>query len=236
MRPTRCSVLEIAIRMRLDLEASYRGRDGVRAFIQSYQDAFGDLTYEPQWIVDLGGDVFVMLLHQSLRGRASGASVEQVSAHRVEFHDGLIVREEVFFAPGHDWTSLAQAVGLDRAELARKAEGLTTSCLSLCAIRGSAQEAGAAPLDDDPARQAGALQDSTRIGAKTGRTSTHCSSLRHAWLSGDRPGEGLPALLRIFASASELGHHPAAAAQTFEAAGAAHDLPLAALHQRSLRR
>jgi hypothetical protein len=68
----------------------------------------------------LGGDVLVMLLHQSLRGRASGASVEQVSAHRVELRDGLIVREEVFFAPGHDWTSLAQAVGLDHAELARR--------------------------------------------------------------------------------------------------------------------
>jgi ketosteroid isomerase-like protein len=107
-------------RMRLDLEASYRGRDGVRVVVQTYQDAFGDWTYEPQWIVDLGGDVFVMLLHQSLRGRASGASVEQVSAHRVELHDGLIVREEVFFAPGHDWTSLAQAVGFDRAELARR--------------------------------------------------------------------------------------------------------------------
>src|SRR5215210_7433978 len=104
--------------MRLDFEASYRGRDGVRAFMQTYQGAFGDSTYEPQWIVDLGGDVFVMLLHHSLRGRASGASVEQVSAHRVKLRDGLIVREEVFFAPGHDWTSLAQAVGLDRAELA----------------------------------------------------------------------------------------------------------------------
>ena len=105
-------------RMRLDLEASYRGRDGVRVFLQTYQDAFGDWTYEPRWIVDLGGDVFVMLLQQSLRGRASGASVEQVSAHRAQLHDGLIVREEVFFAPGHDWTALAQAVGLDRAELA----------------------------------------------------------------------------------------------------------------------
>jgi ketosteroid isomerase-like protein len=107
-------------RMRLDLEASYRGRDGVRIVVQTYQDAFGDWTYEPHWIVDLGDNVFVMLLHQSLRGRASGASVEQVSAHRVEFHDGLIVREEVFFAPGRDWTALAQAVGLDRAELARR--------------------------------------------------------------------------------------------------------------------
>jgi hypothetical protein len=112
-------------RLRLDLEASYRGPDGVRAFLQGFQDAFGDLTYEPQWIVDLGGDRFVMILHHSLRGRASGASVEQLSGHHLELRDGLVVREEIHSAPGHDWASLAQAVGLDPAELVRKAEGLT---------------------------------------------------------------------------------------------------------------
>jgi SnoaL-like domain len=112
-------------RLRLDLEDSYRGRDGVRAFLQGFQDAFGDLTYEPQWIVDLGRDRFVMILHHSLRGRASGASVEQLSGHRLELRDGLVVREEIHSAPGHDWASLAQAVDLDPAELVRKAEGLT---------------------------------------------------------------------------------------------------------------
>jgi hypothetical protein len=107
-------------RTRLDFEASYSGRDGVRAFIQTYQDAFEDSTYEPQWIVDLGDDVFVMLLHHRLRGRASGASVEQVSAHRVKLRNGLVVREEVYAAPGHDWASLAEMVGIDPAELARR--------------------------------------------------------------------------------------------------------------------
>jgi ketosteroid isomerase-like protein len=104
----------------LDFEVSYRGRDGVRAFMQTYQDAFGDSAYEPQWIVDLGGDVFVMLLHHSLRGRASGAPVEQMSAHRVELRDGLVVREVVYSAPRYDWASLAHTVGLDPAELARR--------------------------------------------------------------------------------------------------------------------
>ena len=107
-------------RMRLDFEASYRGREGVRTFMRTYQDAFGDSSYEPQWIVDLGGDVFVMLLHHSLRGRASGAEVEQVSAHRLQLRDGLVVREEVHTAPGHDWEAAARAVGIDPGELARR--------------------------------------------------------------------------------------------------------------------
>ncbi len=106
--------------MRLDFEASYRGPDGLRAFVQTYQDAFGDSTYQPQWIVDLGGDVFVMLVHHNLRGRASGASVEQTIAHRLEIRHGLAVREQVHSAPRQDWASLAQAVGLDPAELARR--------------------------------------------------------------------------------------------------------------------
>jgi ketosteroid isomerase-like protein len=107
-------------RTRLDFEASYSGRDGVRAFIETYQDAFGESTYEPQWVVDLGDDAFVMVLRHSLRGRASGASVEQVSAHRVQLQNGLVVREEVYTAPGHDWVSLAEMVGIDAAELVRR--------------------------------------------------------------------------------------------------------------------
>jgi ketosteroid isomerase-like protein len=104
----------------LDLEPSYRGRDGVRAFIRTFQDAFGDLSYEPQWLVDLGDNVLVMLLKQSLRGRASGVEVGQVSAHRLHMRNGLVAREEVHAGPEHDWEPVMRAVGLDPAELARR--------------------------------------------------------------------------------------------------------------------
>src|SRR4051812_11348693 len=53
-------------------------------------------------------------------------------------------------------------------------------------------------------------------------------------LLANRAGEDLPAGIRIVAL--ELGHHRAASAQTFEAAGAAHDFPHAALDQTPLRR
>ena len=110
--------------LRLDFEPTYHGPDGVRAFVRTYQDAFSESTYEPQWIVDLGGDVLVMLLHHSIRGRASGAQVEQVTAHRIELRNGLIVREEVVTAARHDWGALARGVGLDPAELSQRQSAL----------------------------------------------------------------------------------------------------------------
>jgi SnoaL-like domain len=98
---------------RLDFELPYRGREGVRAFVQTYQDAFGDQSYEPGWIVDLGGDEFVLLVHHSLSGRASGAEVEQVTAQRVQLRKGLVVREEIHTAAGHDWEPVVRQVGLE---------------------------------------------------------------------------------------------------------------------------
>jgi len=97
-----------------DFEESYRGRDGVRAFVQTYQDAFSDLAYEPQWLVDLGGDTFVILVHHSLRGRASGVEVEQITAQRVRVRAGLVVREEVYAGTRHDSEQMMRAIGLDR--------------------------------------------------------------------------------------------------------------------------
>jgi ketosteroid isomerase-like protein len=104
-------------RARLDFEPSYRGRDGVRDFIRTFQEAFGDQSYEPKWLVDLGEGEFVMLLHASLHGRASGAEVAQVSAHRLQIRNGLVVREEVHAGPADDWEPVVRAVGLDPADL-----------------------------------------------------------------------------------------------------------------------
>lgn len=112
--------VEVRTGVTLDMEPSYRGRDGVRVFMRTYQDAFGDLSYEPEWLVDLGGNVLVMLLHHSLRGRVSGVEVEQVSAHRVHLRNGLVAREEVYAAAGNDWEPILTPVGLAPGELARR--------------------------------------------------------------------------------------------------------------------
>ena len=107
-------------RLRLDIDTSYRGRDGIRAFIETYQEVFSGQTYEPEWLVDFGDNRFAMLLHHDLRGRASGIEVEQLSAHLLQLADGLVVREEITTAPATDWETIARAVGIDPAELASR--------------------------------------------------------------------------------------------------------------------
>ena|SRR5215217_2767532 len=111
---------EIRTDSSLDFKPSYLGRDGVRAFVRTYQDAFRDHLYEPRWLIDLDANMLVMLVQHTVRGRASGIEVEQVSAHRLQTRNGLITREEVHAAPGHDWEPVLRAVGLDPAELARR--------------------------------------------------------------------------------------------------------------------
>lgn len=106
-------------RARLDFERSYRGRDGVGDFVRTFQEAFGDQSYEPKWLVDLGEGEFVMLLHASLHGRASGAEVAQLSAHRLQIRNGWVMREEVHVGPADDWEPVVRAVGLDPADLSQ---------------------------------------------------------------------------------------------------------------------
>jgi hypothetical protein len=111
--------VEVRAGTTLDVAPSYRGPDGVRAFVETYQDAFSDQSYAPKWLVDLGGNAFVILVHHSLRGRGSGVEVEQLTAQRLELRKGLVVREDVYAATAQDWEGVVRAVGLDPTDLAR---------------------------------------------------------------------------------------------------------------------
>ncbi len=112
----------------VDFAASYRGRDGVRAFVETYQDAFSSLSYEPEWLVDLGDNMLVILVHHTVRGRASGLEVEQITAQRLQLSKGLVVREDVHAAPVPDRDEVVRAVGLDPPELSREGAGRSSRC------------------------------------------------------------------------------------------------------------
>jgi len=69
----------------------YRGHDGVRSWLRSAEDAWGeDLRSEPEAFFDLGE--YTLLFHTMRgRGKKSGAEVAMPAATVAKWRDGLIV-------------------------------------------------------------------------------------------------------------------------------------------------
>ena len=54
----------------------HRGIEAVRAWIESWAEAFPDLRWEAERILDAGGDQVAAIVQQTGRGAASGVKVE----------------------------------------------------------------------------------------------------------------------------------------------------------------
>jgi ketosteroid isomerase-like protein len=68
----------------------YRGRDSVRAYLDSlHADVWSELTMEPEAIAE-GDGVVVALVHCRAIGRASGVPVEVRAAWVATFDDGRV--------------------------------------------------------------------------------------------------------------------------------------------------
>jgi ketosteroid isomerase-like protein len=78
-----------------DSDASARGRDGFRALVQSWLDAFDDFRIEPLEVSE-DGDKLVAAVRQSGRGRGSGVEIAVEIAHVWTVRDGRAVRLESF--------------------------------------------------------------------------------------------------------------------------------------------
>ena len=73
----------------------YRGRDQIRAYLASFQEAMADHRFEIEELRDLG-DRVAALLHETARGTSSGVDVDQHPVFLYEFRDGVIVRVRAF--------------------------------------------------------------------------------------------------------------------------------------------
>src|SRR3977135_4184451 len=60
--------------------ASYHGREGVKKFFDVIVEAFDDLKYEVEDVIDKGANVIVVL-RQTVRGRSSGIRMEGRTVH-----------------------------------------------------------------------------------------------------------------------------------------------------------
>jgi len=77
-------------------ETNYRGHDGLRRFFREWHDAWENIDYDFDELVDAGGDYVVSLVTRRGRGRASGAEVELPLALLWTLRDTKAARVEWF--------------------------------------------------------------------------------------------------------------------------------------------
>lgn len=78
-----------------DVETGFHGHDGYLQLWRYWLDAFEDIRWDPEEIVDLGHQLLVTT-QQSGRGSGSGVSVSERVFQLFTFRRGLVVRQEDF--------------------------------------------------------------------------------------------------------------------------------------------
>jgi ketosteroid isomerase-like protein len=88
--------------------ATYHGRAGVKKMFDSIVEAFDDLQYEVEEIIDRGRFV-VVVLKQHVRGRSSQIRVGAQSVHVWEMRDGHPITLTIFGSKEHALATLERA-------------------------------------------------------------------------------------------------------------------------------
>jgi ketosteroid isomerase-like protein len=90
-----------------DFEAVFHGHDGYRKLWRRWLDAFEDLRFDPEEILDLG-DQLLVTAQQRGHGLGSGVPVRQPVFQLFKFRRGLVVSQEDFL----DRSDALEAAGL----------------------------------------------------------------------------------------------------------------------------
>ena len=91
----------------VDLDPLYVGRDAVIAGSRHYWGTWQDYSLEIEEIVDAGATV-VVVLHERMRGKESGAPLERQLTQTWTFHRGRVIRWDLF----RDKAEALAAVGI----------------------------------------------------------------------------------------------------------------------------
>lgn len=78
-----------------DLDAAFYGHDGMLELWRYWRDAFGDIRWDPEEILDLG-DKFLVTAQQHGHGSGSGMAVSEPIFQLFTLRRGLVVRQEDF--------------------------------------------------------------------------------------------------------------------------------------------
>ena len=90
-----------------DMATVYRGHEGYREFWRLWLDAFEDIRWDPEEILDLG-DRALVTARQSGHGSGSGVAVSEPVYQLFTFRRGLVIRQEDFL----DRRQALEAAGL----------------------------------------------------------------------------------------------------------------------------
>jgi hypothetical protein len=78
-----------------DLEPVFHGHEGMRELWRYWRDAFEDIRWSPEEIVDLG-DTFLVTARLSGHGSGSGVAVSEAVFQLFELRRGLVVSQQDF--------------------------------------------------------------------------------------------------------------------------------------------
>ena len=92
-----------------DLEEVFHGHDGMRQLWRYWLDAFEDIRWDPEAILDLG-DKILVTAQQRGHGSGSGVAVSEPVFQLFTFRRGLVVRQEDFL----DRAKALEAAGLGK--------------------------------------------------------------------------------------------------------------------------
>lgn len=70
----------------------FRGHDGLRKLFGDWHEAWGDIEYSYEELIDAGHDQVISVVERHARGRASGADVTQTFALLWTLRSGRVVR------------------------------------------------------------------------------------------------------------------------------------------------
>jgi ketosteroid isomerase-like protein len=87
---------------------TYRGGEGIRRYVESFQEAFDDIRFDAERFTDVGDSV-VVALRMSAKGKRTGILVEQRNAGVWTILDGRVLRVETYASV----SDALQSVGLE---------------------------------------------------------------------------------------------------------------------------
>jgi ketosteroid isomerase-like protein len=71
---------------------TYRGFDGFQQWIKEWEDAWGEVRYELQDVIEVGDGLVVIPAHIVAKGAGSGVETDNVFGWMFQFRDGRVVR------------------------------------------------------------------------------------------------------------------------------------------------